>query len=345
MNDLKLTRRAFARTAFGAAAAAALTSGLPAFAAGEAYPKTIRIGSTAPGHLKFVVFRNLGLLQKEFAAEGIDVEFLTFDGGSAASVALGSGQLDFMYTGNNPALRLAASGADVKAIGLSSWVPQNDTTVIVPVDSPAQTLQDLKGKRVAYLVGTVRHSVFSKALNSVGLSTADVQSFNLGIENSGPAMSRGDLDAIVESSGVAQKLVDAGAARVLFDASGNPEWSVPYIITANGDFVRKYPDVATRLLEQDIELAKWVDANPEETIKIFVAETGNSEKSVRATYKDNVFYQNPEITPAAVESLKGEEEFMAENDLIKGKVDYDTWIDRSYYEAASKDLAATASTN
>ena len=250
-----------------------------------------------------------------------------------------------MYTGNNPALRLAASGADVKAIGLSSWVPQNDTMVIVPVDSPAQSLQDLKGKRVAYLVGTVRHSVFSKALNSVDLTTADVQSFNLGIENSGPAMSRGDIDAIVESSGTAQKLVDAGAARVLFDASGNPEWSVPYIITGNGGFLRQYPEVATRLLAQDIALAAWVDANPEETIRIFVEETGNAEKSVRATYKDNVFYQNPEITDAAVQALKGEEEFMAENDLIKGQVDYDTWIDRSFYEAAIKEPAATASTN
>ena len=344
MRHLKLTRRTFGRTALGAAAAAALTAGLPAFAAGGDYPRKLRIGSTAPGHLKFVVFRNLGLLEKAFADEGVEVEYLTFDGGSAASVALGSGQLDLMYTGNNPALRLAASGADVKAIGLSAWVPQNDTLVIVPTDSAPQTLGDLKGRRVAYLVGTVRHSVFSKALASVGLSTADVESFNFGIENSGPAMSRGDIDAIVESSGVAQKLVDAGAARVLFDASGNPEWSVPYIITGNGGFLRQYPQVATRLLEEDIRLAKWVDAHPEETIGIFVKETGNAEKSVRATYKDDVFYQDPEITDAAVEALKGEEAFMAANGLIKGKVDYDAWIDRSFYAAAVAGLAAAPGT-
>lgn len=339
MSMLTLTRRAVAGILLGGALAVA---GLPSLAAAADYPDKIRIGSTAPGHLKFVTYRNLGLLQKEFAAEGIDVEFLTFDGGSAASVALGSGQIDVMYTGNNPALRLAASGADVKAIGLSSWVPQNETLILVPVDSPAQTLQDLKGKRVAYLTGTVRHSIFSKALDSVGLSTNDVQSFNLGIENSGPALSRGDIDALVESSGVAQKLVDAGQARILFDAGkdGKPEWSVPYIITANGDFLKKYPEVATRLLEQDIALAKWVDANPEETIRIFVAETGNDEGSVRATYRDNVFYQAPEITDTAVAALKGEEAFMAANDLIKGKVDYDSWIDRSYYQAASAALAA-----
>src|SRR4051812_38863140 len=192
MSKFTLSRRAFGGSLL--ARPPALGARLPALAADE-YPDVIRIGSTAPGHLKFVTFRNLGLLQKEFEKEGINVEFVTFDGGSAASVALGSGQLDFMYTGNNPALRLAASGADVKAIGLSNWVPQNDTLVIAPPASPAQTLKDLKGKRVASLVGTVRHSTFSKALNSVGLNTADVQGFNLGIENSGPAMSRGDVDA------------------------------------------------------------------------------------------------------------------------------------------------------
>jgi sulfonate transport system substrate-binding protein len=337
MPKLDLTRRVFAGLVLASAAAA---FALPALAA-DGYPAKIRIGSTAPGHLKFVLYRNLGLLQQEFAKEGIDVEFLTFDGGSAASVALGSGQIDFMYTGNNPALRLAASGADVKAIGLSSWVPHNETVVLVPVDSPAQTLQDLKAKRVAYLTGTVRHSIFSKALESVGLSIGDVESFNLGIENSGPALSRGDIDALVESSGVAQKLVDAGQARILFDAGrdGKPEWSVPYIITANGAFLKKYPQVAIRLLEQDIKLAKWADANPEETIRIFVEETGNDEGSVRATYSDNVFYQEPEITDKAVTALEGEEAFMAANDLIKGEVDYDTWIDRSYYQVAVEALA------
>ena len=30
---------------------------------------------------------------------------------------------------------------------------------------------------------------------------------------------------------------------------------------------------------------------------------------------------------------------MAANDLIKGEVDYDTWIDRSFYQAAAEALA------
>ena len=66
MPKLSLSRRAFAGTLLAAAVAAL---GLPSLAAAQDYPDRIRIGSTAPGHLKFVLFRNLGLLQEEFEKE------------------------------------------------------------------------------------------------------------------------------------------------------------------------------------------------------------------------------------------------------------------------------------
>ncbi|MBP1886155.1 aliphatic sulfonate ABC transporter substrate-binding protein [Sinorhizobium mexicanum] len=334
-------RRTFLKLAL-ALSVAPLVGYAPAFA-DSAKPDTIRIGSTAPGHLKFILFRSKKILEEEFAKDGIKVELTTFDGGSAASVALGSGALDFTYIGNNPSLRLAATGADVKLIGLSSWVRSNETQIVVRPDSPIQKLEDLKGKKVAYLSGTVRHSTFAKALKSVNLGIADVESLNLGIENSGPALARGDVDAIVESNGPVQKLVDAGQARLIYDAgvSGNPEWAVPHLLSVNGEFARKYPEIVARVLAVDLALSRWVDANPEETINIFVKETGNSEAAVRSTYANGQFWQNPEITDEAVRALQGEEAFMAEAGLLKGKVDYDSWVDRSYYNAAVKKVAAS----
>ncbi|PRA52765.1 aliphatic sulfonate ABC transporter substrate-binding protein [Brucella pituitosa] len=311
--------------------------------ADEAKPEVIRIGSTAPGHLKFILYRNKKLLEDEFAKDGIKIELTTFDGGSAATVALGSGGIDFTYIGNNPSLRLAATGADVKLIGLSSWNRSNETQIVVKPESSIQTIEDLKGKKVAYLSGTVRHSTFAKALKAAGLSLKDVESLNLGIENSGPALARGDVDAIVESTGTVQTLVEKGAARLIFDAgtSGRPDWAVPHLLSVNGGFARKYPEIVTRLLAVDIATARWADANPEETTAIFIKETGSSEKAVRATYPEGKFFQDPEITQEAVTALQGEEAFMADADLLKGKVNYDTWVDRSFYEAALKRLAAS----
>lgn len=331
-----------------------LLSGLAALALGSAAlatpalaedkPDVIRIGSTAPGHLKFILERHSGSLAKEFEKDGIKVEFIAFtNGGSEATTALATGAVEFIYTGNNPALRVAAAGADVKAIGLSSFVKENGSAIIVKADSPIKSLADLKGKKVAYLTGTVRHSTFAKALKSVGLSLDDVESLNLAFDASGPALVRGDVDAVVESGDVAAKLVDTGQARVILDASAHPEWSAPYLISANGEFVRKYPDLVKRLLKVDIETARWADAHPEDTIKIFVDETKSSEKSVRQTYRDNVFYQDPKITPEALASLKSEEQFMADAKLLKGSVDYDKWIDTSFLDAAYKEVDAKKS--
>lgn len=335
---ISLSRRRLVQV-LGFAALFPLAGTLPARA--DDKPEVIRIGSTAPGHLKFILYRNKKLLEQEFAKDGIRVELATFDGGGPASVAIGSGAIEFTYIGNNPSLRLGAAGADVKAIGLSSWVPSNETLVVVRPDSPIKGLAELKSKKVAVLTGTVRHSTFAKALKEAGVSIKDVQLLNIGIESSGPALARGDIDAIVESTGPAQKLADLGGAKVIFDAgiSGKREWAVPHVLSVNGTFARKYPDIVARLLAIDIETARWADTHPEETIQIFVKETGSSEKAVRSTYNEGKFWQDPTITEEAVRALRAEEAFMAESGLLKGKVDYDTWVDRSYYDAALKKLA------
>ena len=279
-------------------------------------------------------------MEKAFAEEGTDIELVTFDGGSAASVALGSGELDLMYTGNNPALRLAASGADVVTVGLSSWNPLNETVIIVRADSEIDSIDDLKDRKVAYLSGTVRHSTFAKALETVGLTTNDLESFNFGIETAGPALDRGDVDAIVESGSTVQSLIDQGFAKLIFDANTHPGWVSPFPISVNGEFARTYPETLAKLLAVDIETAAWADANPEETIKILSEETGRPIDAIRATFPDNVFYQSPELSDAAIASLKEEEAFMAANDLLQGEVDYDKWVDPSYLAAAKELLVA-----
>lgn len=331
---ISLNRRTFLQAV--AAAPLALSISSRAVMA-EDKPSVIRIGSTAPGHLKFILARHNGAFDQEFAKDGIKVELVVFtNGGSEATTALATGAIEVTYTGNNPALRVAASGADVKAVGLSSFTKADGSAIIVRADAPFQTVADLKGKKVAYLFGTVRHSIFSKALHAVGLTTNDVDSLNLAFDASGPALVRGDVDAIVETEDVAAKLVEAGQARVLLDANDHPEWSAPYIISVNGEFARKYPDILTRLLKVDIELARWADAHPDETIKIFAEETKSSERAVRKTYADGHFYQDPRITDAAIQSLKSEEAFMSEAKLLKGSVKYDNWIDQSYLDKAYK---------
>lgn len=293
----------------------------------------IRIGSTAPGHLKFILSQQKRLWDEEFAKDGIKVEYYPFSGGGQeAMTALATGGLDVAYTASDPALRTAASGADVKLIGLSSFGRNGGSDIAVRKDSPINSVKDLKGKKVAYLTGTVRHSTIAKALKHEGLSLKDIDGLNLAFEASGPALMRGDIDAVVEGRNTFTPLSETGSIRIIHDGRSHPEWSSPSAISANGDFLKKHPSLIKRLLKIDLEAARWADAHPAETIKIFSETTKKKESAVQRDYPDNKFYQEPRISQKAIEAFKAEEAFLKDAGLANGSVDYGTWIDSRFID-------------
>lgn len=314
-------------------AASALAWQIPAYA--QAVPGVVRIGTTAPGHLKFLLSQDQKFFDQALASQGTKVEYLPFTGGGAeVQTALASGAIDVAYTGASPALRLAARKANVKFVGLSSVPEVGSISIVVPANSPLRKLEDLRGKKVAYLSGTIRHSVLVKSLQSIGLTTKDIDSLNMPFEASAPALARGDVDAVAESDITVAPLVQKGVARVLFDNSRHPEWEVPLLITVNGDFAKKYPDTLKKLLQADRKVAEWADQNFDQAAAIYAKARNTSVEAVRLEYPRQRFSEAPRITPQVLDTLKSEEKFMKEAKLLNGEIDFDTWVDTSYVEAA-----------
>jgi aliphatic sulfonates family ABC transporter substrate-binding protein len=302
----------------------------------------IRIGSTAPGHLKFILFQQLELLEKEFGKDGIKVEFFPFTGGGSEAVTtLATGGVDVVYTGIDPALRVAATGADVYLIGISSFDATNSMqSIAVAADSPIKSVADLKGKKVAYLTGTMRHNQLTRALKENGLSLNDIESLNLNFDASGPALLRGDIDALVEGTSTVITLEQSGAIRLILDGrkKEHPEWVVPNVISANGKFVRDNPSLVVRLLKVDLELASWVDDHFDETIQAFSKGTGQDANAIRKLYTEGQFFQDTLITAQMIQSFKDEEQFLLDAKLSNGKVDFEKWVQTKYVEEAAKSL-------
>jgi sulfonate transport system substrate-binding protein len=308
-------------------------AGIPAQA--QEKPQVIRVGTTAPGHLKFLLSRDQKFFDAEFVREGIKVEYLAFTGGgSEVATALATGSIDIAYTGASPALRLAAKKANVKFVGISSVPTVGSYAIIVAPNSPYKTLADLKGKKVAYLAGTIRHSVLVKALQASGLGIKDLDSLNMPFEASAPALSRGDIDALIESDITVAPLIEKGIARLLFDNSKRPDWEVPLVITTHGPFAKNYPQYLKRFLKVDRQINQWANANFETAAGIYAKARNTSVQAVQKEYPGNKVNDDPRITDEIIKNLKAEEVFMREAGLLNGSVDFSSWVDRSYVEAA-----------
>jgi len=333
-------KRIYAGIAFVLAMVALALSGAAARA--QEYPKTLTIGATAPGSPKFIWHQYLGWLEKELKPHGVKIVWAPFvDGGGALVSALGSSGIDIAYNvGSSPGLRIGAIDPNINLIAVDNFEPFGVSSVVVAANSPLKSVADLKDKKIAFLKGTVRHTTLAKILASANLTLDDVEGLHMPFETSGPALVRGDVDALIEGNTTVAPLLERGAARLLVDGDKHPEWASPTLILARTDYIARYPELIKTILKVDLRIAQWADANKKEALTSYSKLTGVKLESLRHRYVDPVLYQDPAVTDAAIDTLKGEEVFLRQAKLIKGTVDYDRWLDdtilRAVYEEAGR---------
>ena len=117
---------------------------LPAAAAHADKPATIRIGVAQQGAGDPPTFGGSSaataqlqqLVEKEFAADGIKVEWLFFKGaGPAVNEAIANKALDFAYQGDLPAVLARANGIKTRLLLAASV--RSGVKIAVPPDSPS----------------------------------------------------------------------------------------------------------------------------------------------------------------------------------------------------------------
>lgn len=116
---------------------------------------------------------------------------------------------------NNGVLHIEAINGDALDLGSGSEIPPvfaarqkaqlklvaaihedlNNQVTVARKDAPAQSIADLKGRRVGYVRATTAHYFLGKQLAEAGLSFNDIQAVNLSPADGLSAFARGDLDA------------------------------------------------------------------------------------------------------------------------------------------------------
>lgn len=136
-----------------------------------------------------------GLLEEEFKAEGIKIQWNFLRGaGPAVNELFANGLADFGWgLGDLPSIIGRAGGLKTRILA-ASGIRQN-TYLAVPADSSLNSIKDLRGKKVAVFKGTNAQLAIAKILEGNGFAEKDIRSINMDNNTARLALTTKDIDA------------------------------------------------------------------------------------------------------------------------------------------------------
>ena len=308
-------------------------------------PKVIRLGLVGNAYGKPYTsgpqgyVNDRGLLEKEFAKDGIRIELSYFKGaGPAVNEALASGLADFGAVGDLVVIVGKAGGLKTKYVLASS--PGSNTYIQVNPDAGIKTLKDLKGRKIGVNKGTYIHLGLVRILESVGLTEKDVRLVNLNAGDANAALATKSVDAIASSPD--RPLVDQGIAKLLFDTRKSPAFqSGPGGLLVTEDFARKYPDITRRVVKTLIKGYYWASQEKNREAQLALGlKTGTSYKNSKEDLAGQDLYKkyDPRITAGTAKFYKDAIDYSFNHGIIRKKFNVDDLLDKRFSEAALKEL-------
>jgi sulfonate transport system substrate-binding protein len=224
---------------------------------------TLRIGYQKAAST-LVLLKAHGTLEKKLAPLHVDVKWLEFAAGPQLLEGLNLGSIDFGYVGEVPPVFALAAGAPLVYTAYELPSPEAEG-ILVPKDSPIQTIADLKGKKVAFNKGSDVHWLVVKALEGAGLKYGDVQAAYLAPADARAAFQNGAIDAWAIWDPFFVAAQRQLGARVLTTAKGIVNRHQYFVSTRS--FSQQNSEVVKIVIQELGEVGQWVRNNYSQAAK------------------------------------------------------------------------------
>jgi sulfonate transport system substrate-binding protein len=269
-----------------------------------------------------MVLKQKGLLEKEFAKDGIGIVWVQSAGSNKALEFLNAGSIDLGSTAGSAALVAKINGNPIKSIYVYSrpeW-----TALVTTKDSKIATVADLKGKRVAVTRGTDPHIFLVRALLGAGLSEKDITPVLLQHADGKTALIRGDVDAWAGLDPMmAQAEIEDGAKLFYRKADANT-WG---ILNVREQFLKDYPDIVRRVLATYEEARKYSLGHYDELKQTFISVTKLPDNVVDKQLKERTELTHSRIGAPQRESILAAGVALQQAGVIEPKVDVKAALD------------------
>ncbi|SOY64737.1 ABC transporter substrate-binding protein [Cupriavidus taiwanensis] len=258
--------------------------------AGTASAETIRVAigtqdttiNCATGGL---LIRELKLLDKYLPRTGkykdvsYDVQWKNFTSGPPLTNEMVADKLDIGAMADFPGSLNAAAfqKAGKKSLfiaPLSGNAIGTGNGIVVPADSPVQSLTELKGKTISVPFGSTAHGMLLRAIKRQGWDPdKDVTLVSQSPEVGGSALQAHKVDGHANFVPFPELFAFRGFARKIYDGS-QAEAPTFHGALVNADYAQKYPEIVVAYLRAAIEADRLMAAEPEKYSELIARVTG-----------------------------------------------------------------------
>lgn len=248
---MNITRRGFGVLALGALALGTTT------VSASADDKIIRIGYQKYGNP--ILLKAKGTLEPKLAEIGYKVSWSEFPFGPPLLEAINAGAIDFGHTGEAPPVFAQAAGSAIVYVAYEPPAPGGEG-IIVQKDSPIKSLEELKGKKVAYAKGSNANYFAVTALEKAGIKYGEFEPVHLAPADARAAFESGKVDAWSIWDPFYAAAEATGNTRLLADGNGYVANHQFYL--AHKDYAEKHSKALEILLAELDLVNEWVKSDP-----------------------------------------------------------------------------------
>lgn len=296
--------------------------------------------------------RELKLLEKYLPRDGkykdvtYDIQWKSFPSGPPLNSELLADKLDLGQMADFPAIlgatafKAANNGVHTYYIAsLSGGVKGAGNGLVVPVDSPIQSIGELKGKTVSVPFGSTAHAFLLRALQNAGLDpNTDVNLVSQSPDVGGSALKANQIDAHANFVPFAELFPHRGFARKILDgqSTGLP---TTHGIQVRSDFAEKYPEIVVAYLKATLEADRLIRENPEKLSEEIAKWTGIDAEVVYAFHgPQGIQARDYTLKPEFVEAIGNAQETLKILKKIENPIPVNEFVNDKFIRQAAKEL-------
>lgn len=208
---------------------------------------------------------------------------------------------------------------------------RDGSTVIVPKDSPAKSIRDLKGKTFARPSKfSNQYLVITKLMEDEGMQPEDINFVDMPPPDMPQALAAGAIDAYFIGEPHAAKAQLNGTGRVLYYAKDIWPHFISCVLVVRDELIRDHPEVVRDLVRGIAESGEWAEQHRLEAAKVAAPYFRQDQKLLEFVLTqppDRVSYRM--LTPTD-EDMKGIMKYAIKAGILKKEIDIYDLVDRQF---------------